>query len=64
MGSTVFRAKDSPKYVPGISVAMGAQVLIVLTVGLLTWDIKRQNAKADRGEKLLEDGDANFRYTY
>jgi len=63
VGSTVFRAKDSPKYTPGISVAMGAQVIIVITVGILTWDIKRQNKKADRGEKVLEEGDASFRYT-
>ena len=64
VGSTVFRAVDAPGYVPGISVAMGAQVLICILVGVLTLDFKRQNAKADRGEKVLEEGDASFRYTY
>lgn len=63
IGSTVFRSEDAPGYVPGISVAMGSQVLILVIVGLLTLDIKRQNGKADRGEKILEEGDKNFRYT-
>jgi MFS family permease len=64
VGSTVFRSKDSPGYVPGISVALGAQALICIVVLVLTLEFRRQNAKADRGEVVLEDGDANFRYTY
>lgn len=64
VGSTVFRDQDYPDYVPGISVAIGSQVLIITLVGLLSLDIKRQNGKADRGEKLLENGDEHFRYTY
>lgn len=63
VGSTVFRSEDAPGYVPGISVAMGSQVLILVLVGLLTIDFKRQNEKADRGEKVLEEGDKHFRYT-
>lgn len=63
VGSTVFRSEDAPDYVPGISVAMGSQVLILVLVGLLTIDFKRQNKKADRGEKVLEEGDKHFRYT-
>ena len=64
VGSTVFRSKDEPEYLPGISVAMGSQCLILILVGILTLEFKRQNAKADRGEKVLEEGDKNFRYTY
>ncbi|KAL1581892.1 hypothetical protein WHR41_09336 [Cladosporium halotolerans] len=63
VGSTVFRSEDAPDYVPGISVAMGSQALILVLVGLLTIDFKRQNKKADRGEKVLEEGDKHFRYT-
>lgn len=63
VGSTVFRSEDAPAYIPGMSTAMGAQVITVILVGALTWDFKRQNAKADRGEKLLELGDKHFRYT-
>lgn len=64
VGSTVFRSEDAPGYVPGVSVAIGSQVLIIFCVALLTFEFKRQNGKAERGEKVLEEGDANFRYTY
>ncbi|KAI4246216.1 MAG: hypothetical protein L6R42_009983 [Xanthoria sp. 1 TBL-2021] len=62
VGSTVFRSKDSPTYVPGLSVAMGSQVVILLTVILLTVTFKSNNKKAERGEKILEDL-PSFRYT-
>ncbi|KAL8936100.1 MAG: hypothetical protein Q9216_005110 [Gyalolechia sp. 2 TL-2023] len=62
VGSTVFRSEDSPTYVPGLSVAMGSQVVILLVVGVLTVTFKANNKKADRGEKILEDSPA-FRYT-
>ena len=64
VGSTVFRSQDAPDYIPGISVAMGSQIVIITLVGILTLEFKRQNGKAERGEKLLENGDKNFRYTY
>lgn len=62
VGSTVFRSLDSPTYVPGLSVAMGSQVVILLVVGVLTVTFKSNNKKADRGEKILEDS-PSFRYT-
>ncbi|KAL8902138.1 MAG: hypothetical protein Q9207_004857 [Kuettlingeria erythrocarpa] len=62
VGSTVFRSQDSPTYVPGLSVAMGSQVLILIIVGILTMTFKSNNKKADRGEKVLEDS-PSFRYT-
>ncbi|KAL9020374.1 MAG: hypothetical protein Q9185_002348 [Variospora sp. 1 TL-2023] len=62
VGSTVFRSEDLPTYVPGLSVAMGSQVLILLTVAALTLTFKANNKKADRGEKVLEDS-PSFRYT-
>lgn len=64
IGSTVFRSQDAPAYRPGISVAIGSQVVLCLVVAALTIDFRRQNGKAQRGEKVLEEGDANFRYTY
>merc|ERR1711939_1144108 len=64
VGTTTFRSEDRPDYVPGISVAIGSQILILILVGFLTLDFKRQNAKADRGEKVLEEGNEHFRYTY
>ncbi|CAL8582723.1 hypothetical protein XPA_008371 [Xanthoria parietina] len=62
VGSTVFRSQDSPTYVPGLAVAMGSQVVILLTVGVLTVTFRANNKKADRGEKILEDL-PSFRYT-
>lgn len=64
IGSTVFRKQDAPNYVPGISVAMGSQVLIIFVVGLLTLSSKVANGKANKNGKILEDGDSSFRYTY
>lgn len=64
VGSTVFRSQDRPGYRPGISVAIGSQVVIMCCVALLTVEFRRQNAKADRREKVLEAGDEKFRYTY
>lgn len=62
VGSTVFRSEDSPTYIPGLSVAMGSQVVILLTVGALTLAFSSSNQMADRGEKVLEDS-PSFRYT-
>ena len=62
VGSTVFRSADAPTYIPGLSVAMGSQVVILITVALLTVVFKSQNKKADRGEKVLEEL-PEFRYT-
>ncbi|EKD16149.1 putative phthalate transporter [Drepanopeziza brunnea f. sp. 'multigermtubi' MB_m1] len=64
VGSTVFRAQDRPGYRPGIVTTIASQGVIILLVAILSLDIRRQNAKADRGEKVLEEGDASFRYTF
>lgn len=60
----MFRSQDAPAYVPGLSTAIGAQIVVIILVVALTLDFRRQNGKADRGEKVLEEGDRNFRYTY
>lgn len=62
VGSTVFRSQDSPTYVPGLSVAMGSQVVLLITVIFLTLSFRRNNKKADMGLKVLEDL-PSFRYT-
>ncbi|KAI4174141.1 MAG: hypothetical protein LQ343_002476 [Gyalolechia ehrenbergii] len=62
VGSTVFRSQDAPTYIPGLSVAMGSQAVILLVVGALTMTFNVNNKKADRGEKVLEDS-PSFRYT-
>ena len=64
VGSTVFRNVDKPTYVPGISTAMGAQVIILLVLGLLTLSFRKANGRADASGEILENGDTKFRYTY
>ncbi|KAL9052560.1 MAG: hypothetical protein Q9162_005308 [Coniocarpon cinnabarinum] len=63
VGSTVFRSEDTPTYVPGLSVAMGAQVLILIIVSALTLSFRRANGRADREGGVVE-GIEGFRYTY
>lgn len=61
-GSLIFRTQDRPHYRPGVSGCLACNVLIAVIVLINGWYFKRENAKADRGEKVLE-GDPNFRYT-
>lgn len=63
IGSTVFREQDAPTYHPGLSVAIGANVLIIFITCLLTLKFKRDNKKADRGELIIEGSEQGFRYT-
>lgn len=61
-GSLIFRSQDRPTYRPGIYGVLACNILIALIVAINTIHFRRENKKADRGEKILE-GDANFRYT-
>lgn len=63
IGSTVFRQQDAPNYRPGLIVAICANVVIIILVGLLSMKFKRDNAKADRGEIKIEGSEEGFRYT-
>ncbi|KDQ28221.1 hypothetical protein PLEOSDRAFT_61618 [Pleurotus ostreatus PC15] len=67
IASTVFREVDRPKYVPGLWVTLGMQVLIVVLVGVMNLHFKRMNRLCDEGKlgggrKVLE-GQPGFRYT-
>lgn len=61
-GSLIFRSQDKPTYHPGIYGVLACNVLITVIVVINTIHFRRENRKADRGEKILE-GDVNFRYT-
>ncbi|VUC37869.1 unnamed protein product [Clonostachys rosea] len=68
-GSLVFREQDKMTgYKPGMYACIACAALNVLLVLLVTLEFRRQNRKADRGEKLLEahdeDATPDFRYTY
>jgi hypothetical protein len=41
---------------------MVCNMLVILLVGILTFYFRSENAKADRGEKVLLE-DPNFRFT-
>lgn len=63
MGSLVFRSQDRPHDRPGVYAGIACNLLVILLVGIIyTVYFRRENKKADRGEKVLE-GDPNFRYT-
>ncbi|KAF3352148.1 Cytidine deaminase [Verticillium dahliae VDG1] len=67
-GSLLFRAQDMPHYRPGMYACIACCLLTLILVGILSLDFKRQNGKAERGEKELEnneeDSQRGFRYTY
>ncbi|KAG7138693.1 putative transporter like protein [Verticillium longisporum] len=67
-GSLLFRAQDMPHYRPGMYACIACCLLTLILVGILSFDFKRQNGKAERGEKELEnneeDSQRGFRYTY
>ncbi|KAH6889724.1 major facilitator superfamily domain-containing protein [Thelonectria olida] len=68
-GSLVFREKDKlTGYKPGMYTCIACSLLSIILVIFLDLDFKRNNRKADRGEKVLEAHDENatsdFRYTY
>jgi len=63
IGSLVFRSVDAPQYKPGLYACIVSQVIVVITVILLTIKFKIDNKKAERGEILIEGGEQSFRYT-
>lgn len=59
-GSLVFREQDAATgYKPGQWACIACCLLTVILVTILDLDFRRQNAKADRGEKLLEAHDVS-----
>ncbi|KAF4973997.1 hypothetical protein FZEAL_9065 [Fusarium zealandicum] len=61
-GSLIFRSQDAPEYRPGMYACIGCAVLTLVIICVNSWYFKRENAKADRGEKVLQ-GHPDFRYT-
>ncbi|KAK5087990.1 hypothetical protein LTS08_004948 [Lithohypha guttulata] len=60
--SNIFRQQDAPQYVPALITVICTQALTILHVLKNFWIYSRYNAKADRGELLLE-GQSGFRQT-
>jgi len=61
-GALIFRSQDAPSYVPGFAACMACNVLVMVTVAVMTWYFRRCNAQADRGERILLE-DPTFRFT-
>lgn len=59
--SLVYRQIDAPRYLPGLAATIGCQGAIIATCAGLTWYMSRQNAAANRGEKVLENS-PEFRF--
>jgi hypothetical protein len=53
-GSLVFRKKDQPHWYPGMYACIACALLNIIIVLLLTWYFKRANAKAEKGEIVIE----------
>jgi hypothetical protein len=62
VASTVFRQADAPKYLPGLFTTIALTILLGTMVGILSVHHDRENAKADRGEKIIYNS-PSFRYT-
>ncbi|KAL0572339.1 hypothetical protein V5O48_009629 [Marasmius crinis-equi] len=64
IASTVFREQDSPKYVPGLWVTIGLQIVCILLTLLLSLHFYRKNRLAEQG-RLSEplEGKPGFRFT-
>ncbi|KAG5637852.1 hypothetical protein H0H81_002991 [Sphagnurus paluster] len=64
IATTVYRAKDAPHYRPGLSVSIGAQCLLIIIVGMMTWHFNRLNRLSREGKlKKPLEGQPGFFYT-
>ncbi|PPR06530.1 hypothetical protein CVT24_001424 [Panaeolus cyanescens] len=64
IATTIFRAVDHPRYIPGLAVAIVTQFLILVVLGVMTYHFHRQNTLSREGKlaKPLE-GTPGFQYT-
>ncbi|KAG6850853.1 hypothetical protein H0H93_007471 [Arthromyces matolae] len=64
IASTVYRAEDAPRYLPGLGVTIGTQCVLILLVGITHIHFRRLNslARAGKLKKPLED-QPGFLYT-
>lgn len=59
-GSLVFRSQDAPTYHPGLYAGIACCIVSIIIVGLESLAFKAANAKADRGDYLIEGGEVSF----
>ncbi|OAL54562.1 MFS general substrate transporter [Pyrenochaeta sp. DS3sAY3a] len=61
-GSTIFQAKDAPKYIPGMWATISMQFLYSIVTLCLSFHFKRLNRLADEGKRPALEGVEGFRY--
>ncbi|KIW11731.1 hypothetical protein PV08_09003 [Exophiala spinifera] len=61
-GSTIFRSRDAPRYLPGIWTILGLQLAFILGTFALSKHLKRQNKLADEGKRPALENVEGFRY--
>ncbi|KAF9259702.1 MFS general substrate transporter [Marasmius fiardii PR-910] len=64
LASTVFRQKDAPRYIPGLWVTIGAQILCISLATLISTHSYRMNKKSREGKLSAPlEGRVGFYYT-
>ncbi|KAF8161310.1 major facilitator superfamily domain-containing protein [Crassisporium funariophilum] len=64
LATTVFRAKDYPRYIPGLAVTIGSQILMLLLLALTTIHFTRLNRLMREGKRTKPlEGQPGFLYT-
>ncbi|KAF9268567.1 MFS general substrate transporter [Marasmius fiardii PR-910] len=64
MASTVFREKDTPNYIPGLWVTIGAQIIMIILSGVTYLHFRRMNRLAREGRLSAPlEGKEGFFYT-
>ncbi|CAO2655022.1 Nn.00g117550.m01.CDS01 [Neocucurbitaria sp. VM-36] len=61
-GSTIFQAKDAPKYLPGMWATIAMQILYSILTFCMSMNFKRLNKLADEGKRPALEGVEGFRY--
>ena len=61
-GSTIFKASDAPRYLPGMWAIIAMQMLYTVATFTLSMYLKRQNKLADEGKRPSLENLEGFRY--
>jgi len=64
IGTVAYRAQDAPRFIPGLSVTLGSQVLLIIVVLVTTIHFMRQNKMMREGKRTeYLEGQKGFYYT-
>jgi len=63
VGTVVYRAKDAPRYIPGLATTLGSQVLLLMVVLATTTHFMRLNKRMREGIGKPLEGQPGFYYT-